>query len=364
MRWSSSSTSPAADSAAGLLSLVLLATPATAMLRCEQIRVDGQQFNFKDLGGPHSVVTTQEQPSWEPYDYINTTYTLDLCAPLKKDGPRKESCPNGSRVCGIRRGIEGETDTVTDVLPIAGDLKNHGMGDLDARITRLKTSDSSADSKREGVRIVLNGGRHQKRKQLAIVEMLCDAERTGKEGEWDPKDDKYEPGQEETEKEGGGEGEGDAAGRRRRQEDGGEDDGGDGDGDGDGEKSERQLLKPDSALIFDSYGPMTEDANVDVLRLTWYTKYACEGLPDEEYPDNNSRHWGFFTWMVIIVFLTTASYIIFGSWLNYSRYGARGWDLLPHGDTIRDIPYLLKDWTRRVLNTVQGSGSRGGYSAV
>ncbi|KUI67821.1 Autophagy-related protein 27 [Cytospora mali] len=281
MRWPSSSTSPAADSAAGLLSIVLLAAPATAMLRCEQIRVDGQQFNFKDLGGPHSVVTTQEQPSWEPYDYINTTYTLDLCAPLKKDGPRKESCPNGSRVCGIRRGIEGETDTVTDVLPIAGDLKIHGMGDLDARITRLKTSDSSADSKREGVRIVLNGGRHQKRKQLAIVEMLCDAERTGKEGE-----------------------------------------------------------------------------------LTWYTKYACEGLPDEEYPDNNSRHWGFFTWMVIIVFLTTASYIIFGSWLNYSRYGARGWDLLPHGDTIRDIPYLLKDWTRRVLNTVQGSGSRGGYSAV
>lgn len=64
------------------------------------------------------------------------------------------------------------------------------------------------------------------------------------------------------------------------------------------------------------------------------------------------------------VFLGTASYLIFGSWLNYSRYGARGWDLLPHGDTIRDIPYLLKDWTRRVMNTVQGTGSRGGYSAV
>lgn len=64
------------------------------------------------------------------------------------------------------------------------------------------------------------------------------------------------------------------------------------------------------------------------------------------------------------VFLATASYLIFGSWLNYNRYGARGWDLLPHGDTIRDIPYLLKDWSRRVLNTVQGTGSRGGYSAV
>ena len=64
------------------------------------------------------------------------------------------------------------------------------------------------------------------------------------------------------------------------------------------------------------------------------------------------------------VFLGIAAYLIFGSWLNYNRYGARGWDLLPHGDTLRDIPYLLKDWTRRVLNTVQGAGSRGGYSAV
>lgn len=63
-------------------------------------------------------------------------------------------------------------------------------------------------------------------------------------------------------------------------------------------------------------------------------------------------------------FLGTAAYLIFGSWLNYNRYGARGWDLLPHGDTIRDVPYIFNDWIRRVLSTVQGGGSRGGYSAV
>jgi hypothetical protein len=64
------------------------------------------------------------------------------------------------------------------------------------------------------------------------------------------------------------------------------------------------------------------------------------------------------------VFLATASYLIFGSWLNYNRYGARGLDLLPHGDTLRDIPYLLRDLVRRVLNTLQSTGGRGGYSAV
>ncbi|EWG50456.1 hypothetical protein FVEG_09666 [Fusarium verticillioides 7600] len=80
--------------------------------------------------------------------------------------------------------------------------------------------------------------------------------------------------------------------------------------------------------------------------------------------DTSSSHWGFFTWFIIIAFLGIAGYLIFSSWINFTRYGARGWDLLPHSDTIRDIPYLLKDWIRRVLNTVQGTGSRGGYSAV
>jgi hypothetical protein len=67
---------------------------------------------------------------------------------------------------------------------------------------------------------------------------------------------------------------------------------------------------------------------------------------------------------VYSLFLCVAAYLIFGSWLNYNRYGARGWDLLPHGDTLRDIPYIFHDWLRRVINTLQGSGSRGGYSAV
>lgn len=68
--------------------------------------------------------------------------------------------------------------------------------------------------------------------------------------------------------------------------------------------------------------------------------------------------------IILSVFLVVATYLIFGSWLNYNRYGARGWDLLPHGDTIRDIPYIFQDWMRRVVNTLQGPGARGGYAAV
>ena len=64
------------------------------------------------------------------------------------------------------------------------------------------------------------------------------------------------------------------------------------------------------------------------------------------------------------VFLVIAAYLIFGSWLNYNRYGARGWDLVPHGDSIRDLPYTVKEWSKSLVGVVQSGGSRGGYSAV
>lgn len=87
------SNSPAAETAAALLSLALLATPASAMLQCEHIQVDGQKFNFKSLSGPHSVVTSYQETAVT----VNTTYTLDLCAALKKDGDSTQSCPNGAK---------------------------------------------------------------------------------------------------------------------------------------------------------------------------------------------------------------------------------------------------------------------------
>ncbi|EWC44446.1 hypothetical protein DRE_06814 [Drechslerella stenobrocha 248] len=116
--------------------------------------------------------------------------------------------------------------------------------------------------------------------------------------------------------------------------------------------------KGDNALKFISY-----DESASTLTLEWKTKLACEGGADEK-PIDPRGSWGFFTWFIVIVFLAVAAYLIFGSWLNYNKYGARGWDLLPHSDTLRDLPYLIKDFLRRAVNTFQGSGGRGGYSAI
>ena len=80
-----------------LLFPMLLAPQTGSALDCGAILVEKQKFNLKSLGGPHSVVTSQWYSISEKH--LNTTYTLDLCAPLKKSGDtdKHHQCPVGTR---------------------------------------------------------------------------------------------------------------------------------------------------------------------------------------------------------------------------------------------------------------------------
>ncbi|OCT49791.1 autophagy-related protein 27 [Cladophialophora carrionii] len=305
-----------------LLSLSHLA--AAVSIDCDHIRVDGKKFDLSKLAGRHSV--SVHDTSRPPAEY-NTTWTVNLCAPLKKlEGIRdQDQCPAGTRVCGVVRSWNPADDPekkhveVENVIPVAGNFESSSGASLDPKVSRLKAQDSSSD----GLQIELNGGNYNHMKQRAVIQLQCDKDRTGVEEK-----------------------------RRRKRDD--KDDKKDGDDKADPPST--------SSLEFVSYGQVEGKEKLEVLRLNWRTKYACEDYADSD--EAKKSGWGFFTWFVLIAFLGIAAYLIFGSWLNYNRYGARGWDLLPHGDTIRDIPYLVKDWSRKVADTVAGGGSRGGYSAV
>ncbi|KAF2726384.1 hypothetical protein K431DRAFT_280417 [Polychaeton citri CBS 116435] len=348
---------------------LFLALPVAGALAgqhdCSAIVTDGKKFNLKKLAGPKTV--HQILP---PYPGVtNTTFTVDICAPLREESsvPEKERCSGGTYVCAKEYVRTDGVELLYRVKDIAGQYTtSHGRA-LDPKYTRLKGSADHANADREGLRVELNGGKFPKektgRKQKAVFEFICDHDLDGNEGF-------------------GNEAEGDAealmvlgmavngtALQRREGEEKDGDDGGD-DDDDDDEKPMPNPYDEGKSLQFDSYKIEGSD-EVEVLRLTWKTKYACEdsaGKGDEDdSPDGGKRpgSWGFFTWFLIIAFLLAATYIIFGSWLNYNRYGARGWDLIPHGDTIRDFPYLVKDWGQNAADRLRGGpAGRGGYSAV
>jgi hypothetical protein len=80
--------------------LLLLGAPSTvsgssSSLRCGELEVDGHKFDFSPLKGPHTVTTSE----FHPPTYTNTTYTLDLCAYLKRKGDVKkgDECPKDTR---------------------------------------------------------------------------------------------------------------------------------------------------------------------------------------------------------------------------------------------------------------------------
>ncbi|KAF7180645.1 hypothetical protein CNMCM7691_009936 [Aspergillus felis] len=307
---------------------------ASGAFECKNIIAEGKKYDLYDLRGVHTIYHVDKTE-----DYIvNTTYVLDFCKALGKASIRGDL-----KFCGFqyKYAVDSE-DVFAHAFPIAG-LDPLGQGSKDAEVTRLKGDGQ------EGLLLKMAGGEYvdkdKKKKARAVIEFQCDPDRSGLEGLASAENESSE--EEET--------------LRRlvvREDEGDKDK----DKDKDKEKTDpNDGSDPSRSLQFESFAPAEDDSYE--LKLKWRTRYACDNYVRDRKGDGSS-HWGFFTWLIIIVFLCAAAYLIFGSWLNYNRYGARGWDLLPHGDTLRDIPYIFHDWLRRVINTLQGSGSRGGYSAV
>ncbi|KAI4731650.1 hypothetical protein E4T49_00414 [Aureobasidium sp. EXF-10728] len=330
--------------------LLLSATTATAVsLDCKNVVVKGQHFDLSELAGPRAVHLIEENPP----SLSNTTFTVDICNPLKrtKNVPKDNECQTGTYVCGIEYdyNLADNSSTIRRVMPIAGQYAGSHGRFLDPEWTRLKNSASHDDANKEGLRVELHGGRYpfeksDGRQQKAIIEFQCDRNRTGLEGSEHDTRDKLDEEQE--------------AERVviRAESDDKKDD-----------KKDEEKPVEDASLKLISYRSEGEgDAEFDVLRLQWKTKYACEGMTEHKPTsgNNSSKHWGFFTWFLIIAFLGAAAYLIFGTWLNSSKYGSQGFDSVPHADFWRDLPYTVKDWGRSIVGMVQGRTSRGGYSAV
>ena len=216
------------------------------------------------------------------------------------------------------------------MIPIMRNYEPSGAK-VEPKKTLLSDSDSNGDSKMEGLRLDVGGGQHKGKAQRAIIEFIC------------KKDD--EP----------------SRARRDSKPEDGDDDDKDGDSNEDPQEWRDQMSTSDGAggtIQFQSY---SEEKGM--LRLNWLTPHGCEGSALEPTP-TPSGGWGFFSWFFFLIFMGLLAYFAVSMWMNYTRYGARGWGLLPHADLLQDLPYILADWWRKIVGTVSGGGSRGGYSAV
>ncbi|EJU04356.1 hypothetical protein DACRYDRAFT_43955, partial [Dacryopinax primogenitus] len=111
------------------------------------------------------------------------------------------------------------------------------------------------------------------------------------------------------------------------------------------------------------------DESKGVLYLDWSSKAGCaqKGAVEPPPDDVNGgprRGWSGVGWFFFLLFIIIIGYFGVGAYYNYTQYGASGWDLLPHRDFWRDLPYLLRDITSHLCSTIRPGGSRGGYTSV
>ncbi|OAX39977.1 hypothetical protein K503DRAFT_34465 [Rhizopogon vinicolor AM-OR11-026] len=86
------------------------------------------------------------------------------------------------------------------------------------------------------------------------------------------------------------------------------------------------------------------------------------GNSDEKPTESVGSGLGFFFLVLLLAF---AAYLALGAYYNYSTYGARGVDLIPHRDFWREVPYMLQDVVSHLCSSVRPRrSSRGGYIAV
>jgi len=161
-------------------------------------------------------------------------------------------------VCAQRRFINDGKAEFAEWIAIAGDFE--GGKKLDENVTLF----GALDEKKKGLRVTLHGGTDVEHERSAVIDFVCDLERTGLEGSKAVTKD---------------------APKMKRRDDKKEDD------------------KSSASLKYVSYiTDDTKEPKQQTLHLEWRTKQACKenAKTEDDKGKDSSSSWGFFTWIFIM----------------------------------------------------------------
>jgi len=123
--------------------------------------------------------------------------------------------------------------------------------------------------------------------------------------------------------------------------------------------------------------PTIKSYSGERLELEWLSEAGCgfAAEDDEKHDDSNPGNGGAprstslssVGWFLLLLLIAFGVYMGLGAYYNYSTYGARGIDLIPHRDFWIEVPWMLRDVVSHLCSTVRprrSSSHRGGYIAV
>lgn len=128
-----------------------------------------------------------------------------------------------------------------------------------------------------------------------------------------------------------------------------------------------QMFKLTLHCAPEASAPKFVDYTHNIATVEWTTPTACAKRSDRD-GDNTPKpptgsSGGSLRMFFLLFVLAFVAYFAIGSYYNYNTYGASGWDVIPHKDFWRELPYLLRDLASHLCSAFQPR-SRGGYVAV
>ncbi|KAK7203919.1 autophagy-related protein 27 [Myxozyma melibiosi] len=295
------------------VALALLASAATvnAVFDCGMV-VDGQSLNLTALAGPHTVQTLRSTP---PSTTI-TQFTFDLCAPLQPQVgvPANQQCAAGTQVCGVQTiALQDETPFVAEVIPISGDLN----GATAAHVAERRIGANTAKAGQSALSVNLVGGQWGDVEAMeTFIDFACDPTL-------------YD-------------------------------------------------VTPDPAQLADTgsdtAGLRFVSWDEKTLNLRWDTAVVCDqelvkaaqnnnNNNNNETPTSSSTAYRITKYVLIGILLFAGAYFGATAYSNY-RKGATGVDLLPSSETVMDVPYVARDFVKKIASGFSRSEStRDGYAA-
>ncbi|KAK9466411.1 autophagy-related protein 27 [Lipomyces arxii] len=259
------------------------------------------EAGLQSLAGPHTVMTTKNTPP----STTTMVWTIDLCAALESNSDANDAqCLAGTQVCGIQTvTIEGQDPVVAQVIPVAGDIAgSNNEGRVNLATESVRAGEYAGD-------VILIGGMWGDATAMeADVKFVCDPAYVNH-----TLSETSTPGL--------------------------------------------------SVLQWDE----------QTLTLEWRTAEVCgasvtaaqaEAAEDDVVTITQSEHstaWSVIKYILIAALLVLVAYFGITAYVNYSK-GATGVDLLPSSEAILEIPYVAKDFVKKIGGGLSTNTSRDGYA--
>ncbi|KZV62606.1 hypothetical protein PENSPDRAFT_617755 [Peniophora sp. CONT] len=124
------------------------------------------------------------------------------------------------------------------------------------------------------------------------------------------------------------------------------------------------LCEPDTQA-----GPQFTSYDGETVVVEWRHELACPYKSGEEPPSHDAPSQSAGSslgWFFLVLIVAFAAYFGLGAYYNYATYGATGYDLIPHRDFWREVPYMLQDVLSHLCSSFRPrhTSSRGGYISV